>query len=959
MLETMADSRPKVVLISPGSVGLSQALREVATDQCWITSTDDSYLTVAKASLTGTELDIEYTPLGSLLTRLCTMAGGLQGRRIAPSQLAAFLTRAARSLSPDSPFAHIKDFPLTVEAIAQVITLLHYHEVSLQELSDKRDQLSPLLAEKVKDLAQLEQLVREMTHEINYEFGVDKAQRLMESPAPVWPIKHIVVIAGHRAAPIYNRLLQWLANNGVQITILVEKSRVSSLFQRQESLTDLGETFDRVSEGWNTCLFGSESSSHGPTPKILEVGDPLSECEWVVRACQKLIAKGTSPLKIGIWTSDQGLYPPMLVSASRRLGMQLNATVNVPLLTAGFAHFTLRVLQVLASNDARQIEKIASSSYLALSNIDRRTLIDLAHQAHHADSPDWEALQTLLQDHRNLSDISGLLNWRSKSKEAATLAIWHGRLRELHIETDILANALFSDQSNSSREENCMTVMQRSIGEAYLKFEPDTVFTLQEFVQMVEETWSNEQCVWSEKKQGVSLITNTRQLKEYDYLFAMNMVEGVMPKRRSEDPILTDKDIHEINQLVNPRLPLPDSIMESTESRDEFVRIAGSARKEITFSYAINKDDRSLIPTFYLDNLKQAYQGEIEATKILRRQLVPPLEDASSYDDRVIALGLAGDRVSVPPPHLVSDEAKQKLIPQDPALTVEEIAGSVICPFRSTMRYRLKLNPPAGRISLARFADVPTETGLCKATSREEATEALQAEIDKRIEALEPRLELWEIKLLRHASKRMIDQWVDNEFQRRSIWEITWDPVTKAQLSDVNLKEKFSNLGHPPVKIKTEFAALGIAETPNREPCVVGIISRSTASISRESDQSKLENMIYLTILRRVKDSNVKYQSALLRIGIGSAISCRTMDPTRAIAKVSGVFETTQIKPVDTKVSIGAKVMSSVKLALDRIFSGYCTPIPGDHCKDCRYADLCRSHLSYGERRDPTKIDGI
>ena len=65
------------------------------------------------------------------------------------------------------------------------------------------------------------------------------------------------------------------------------------------------------------------------------------------------------------------------------------------------------------------------------------------------------------------------------------------------------------------------------------------------------------------------------------------MLEGVFPRRRSEDPILTDLERAEISLYLETR-PLPDSHREARRERDQFYRLVRDGFEEYCLQLSVD-----------------------------------------------------------------------------------------------------------------------------------------------------------------------------------------------------------------------------------------------------------------------------------------------------------------------------------------------------------------------------------
>ena len=145
----------------------------------------------------------------------------------------------------------------------------------------------------------------------------------------------------------------------------------------------------------------------------------------------------------------------------------------------------------------------------------------------------------------------------------------------------------------------------------------------------------------------------------------------------------------------------------------------------------------------------------------------------------------------------------------DAGTPLRQVADFSDCPFRATVRHRLKLysNRPVSPVH--RLVDLPTKASVQLATTEMEARGRLHKALEERVNSLYTQLEPWEAHLLRAAGERLIDAWVKREFMARSLWprrdwELDGFPVHGIRLGEGNTRDQVPLGGGQSVRISSD-----------------------------------------------------------------------------------------------------------------------------------------------------------
>ena len=955
----MAEGRLRVIGVPPSGRGLRKALARLVKDDTVVTALDEGKLHAIKGLLPeGPE--VEIAAIGDLVGRYLTMVGEPVARLCPKGQLAATVGLASKRLPSDSPLADSARFPGTADVIVERLGELRDWGIEPEDVLAVLDQATPTLAAKLGSLVQVMDWVREVMEETNRQFASDRVRRCLTIPPDrEVPIRRLVVALGGAEKPVYESWLRWALGFGTEVVVLVDDvpgaQQVFALSRRCAERIGVKAEHAAKERPWYAALFSEETTNAAPEIEIVNAADPLSESEWAVRGCLREMESGALPHRIGIFARDSESYAPLLQSAAERLGVPLSANITTPLLTNGFAALTLRCLRVLVGEDVRALGRLAQSSYLR-TGLERSEELRDAVRAAYAKGPEqWTAIADWATGQgEEFAWLRHVLQWRESAMHTkASLGGWLHRLRELIGGTQMVDFAVSADAKTRSRDTRAQTVLQRSVSDlAYVFDRSDkSELGLRGFVRIAESLWENETMVVEGGPNGVKLVTSTSGLTEYDTLFVVGMLEGTLPRRRTEDPLLFDSEREELSRLIGRGVRLTDSFDRAAAERDEFVRICASAEKRIVFSFPETDDSRDNVPAFYLEEVKRACPGRVSEKVRPRSQFVPLKEECLSDADLRVRTALEGPRVPSERPVLTTAPAMEKVRPDFAAgVSPEELALSLVCPFQSAMRYRLRLIAPARRRLMRSLRDLPATARLATTHDEDTASSEVSRAIDAYVQDVYPEFEPWELAMLEAAARRLAEEWVDREFRSRRIWseakEKTWADV---RLDEHGLKNELK-VGGRTVRLTGSAASL----TARDGYTVMRFFDSSAPNLTEvsevpEDNADAFRYGLYLMTQLHMPQRN-------------PAVEVDGMDGRRVLAGFknirgavkhdpSGGLEVARI--ADSRDVFFQNVVNRLKQAMEAMERADMQARPGKQCEPCPYGELCRVSSVFGESNDP------
>lgn len=924
-----------------------------------VTALHEGRLRLLRGLLPADETDADVAPAGDLYGR-CLAALGESGLAIAThGQVRAAIGLACREEPEDSPFAASGRFAGLHDRLAQALADLRHWCVRAPQLEEWADHAGAK-SEKLRALARIERRTTALLEGVGREFATERIERLLEGEAPrSLPFHRLLMVAGSEAQPVVARWLRWLAQHGAMVEVLAEAppGEPGSFLSAKDwrRALDLPEP-----EGGQAAMFEPDGAWFGalfsdrvveperrPEVSIERAGDPLSECEWALRGCLERMNDGIPPYRLAIVARDAEGYVPLLLSAAKRLGVPLAAPANVSLLTNGLAAWVLALLEALAGRDVRRLGRVARSSYVRLDSAAQEALDGLLREAHRSYDP-WGALSDCREEAP--AWLAEVLAWRAEAAaEPRALMGWHGRIRGL-LERRGLHELVLDPQSPTRiRDARAHTALLRPLAEAapLWGLVGERPLDLAAFAKVCRQIWEHEETVLpAESVDGVRVAAAPETLEPMEAVWGLGLLEGVMPRRRVEDPVLTDEDRHWISARRPDWPEMPDSHQRARQERDAFVRLCASAPR-LTLSYPLTGEDRDNVPAFYLFELERALGGGVRHVDHPRRRLAPSADACLSPADLALRAALDASREEVVRPELTTAEAKSRLRPPfDTGVTPGEIADALRCAFLSCWRHRIGAGPSRERAwgSLARL---PVRTGLATQPDRASAQNALESELRALIDEISPESTEDELRLLAATGQRLIAGWIRREFAARTLWPR--DSIERAKLDDLRSEVKVAGR-----TVKLVGSATAVSRRGSMRAIHLFRAGFPEVAGAHADDTARFELGLWLL--------------PLYEAGGSQAVEIDLQDGERRLVFATqyddhGINQLTAENLTRTRLDeVGHNYLREVKRRLSeavaRMDPPTMRPEPGDTCARCDFGEMCRVARDFGEEISPFELEG-
>jgi hypothetical protein len=942
----------------PGAAQLRHLLAEFAKKGAGtVTAFSDQALRVCKSLVPADAL--EFEPFGTVAGRFLSLAGGRAMPLAQGGHTRAAIEAACLSLPESSPFYASARFAGTHKRIGAALDELRDWRIDAEHLETISQSASPALQEKLRSLAFVQRDVTETLARIGRHRNADRLEEALMLEASLTTAPPLFIMADVLEAPLHLAWLKWAAGSGADITVVVTApNEGSALFKNvaraaealDSKMTRAGTPNELVAN-----LFQGEVASGTPLDvHVVSAADPLAEAEWALRSILAELADGGEPSRVAIYSRDTEGYVPLLEAAALRLQVPISSGRRISLVSNSFTRLTLEILEFCAGDDVRRLSSIVRSSYLSVSQEDREKLTDAVKLCFRQGELQWQALeQFALENDELFTWLPPLLEWRSICrKDAAPIKDWLDRLQEFG-QQPWHEEALRGTSETNVRDGYAQSAIQRTLAQyaSIHRVRGDRPFNLKQFVRLCRQLWEDSEVTTPSVDNGVQVVSSTAGIGDVDSLYVLGMLEGVFPRRRSEDPVLTDDERQEISSLLELQPPLKNSHDKAFSEREEFYRLCGAAGKKLVLSYPQTEDDRDNVRAFYLAEVERAMQGRIKAEDYPRTTFVP--EDPIAETDARLAEALEGPRDKPLPNELTTGEAKVAVASgaQD-GVFPRELRDVLQCPFRYLAHHNLGVRPNRRRSRWFHIYRLPAKSGLAKVPFREAAQAELEKRLEQELDLLYADAPPHDLSLIRSGGGRMIEEWLEREFAARELWPRD-EFYEEAGFDGEGMRKDFPFAGST-VRLKGRFPALS-----QRNGYKVLHLFRASEPWSDQ--QVRTDNP-----WERLEEGDAfelgLYLAALYSRGGNVGIEIDSASGTRNLfllprpqeqmrSDAARGFKVTAIDR-DYQNELFRKVKENANSALVRIQEAQVGAEPGDYCYTCEYGELCRRSKEFGEEEE-------
>jgi len=929
-----------------------------------VTSFSDSLLPVCKAAL-GEDSPLEVLPFGEVVRRFLVL-GGEEALPLAQAgHVQAAIGHACGELTDASPFWRSARFPGTHQAIARTLSELREWGLDPHAMRSLMPQASPRLAAKLASLADIAEESNRILALLGRETHSAHLNACLETtPERDGDYDRLLVFVADEDCPTRLRWLEWAAQNGTEVTVVLDRHAAGApIFANSARAAELlGVEPTAIGDGNRLLrnLFAPEATEGGEIAvSIVSAADPLAEAEWALRGCLEEERLD----RTAVYVRNLESYAPLIEAAARRLGVEVRVARRAPLLTNSFARLTLTAIEACASPDVRSLRPILRSSYLGLDGEGQARLASGLKEAHAMRAMQWEALRTWAELHTDEAPwLAILLEWRQRATAGSfTMREWMALLTELiraderfPWSTRIIGNdARMAERDRRARNQLERLLANHITVDAVTR---ETSMSLAEIATLCRRLWEDSDVSVPAADFGVCVTDDPTSLGDVDSLHVLGMLEGVFPRRRSEEPVLTDHERTELSALRPEHAPFLTSHDRAAAERDAFYRVCAVAGRRIVFSYPMADDQRDNIPAFYLAEVERAAGGREKVARkdMPRTLLAPALETCLAEADRKLREALDGAREGALPIDLETDVARAAVTPsEEHRFTPNELRDALQCPFQYAARHRLRIRVRRPSARWQTLRRLPQASGLPEKGTIAEARHALMEALEAELDQLHSDVPEWELQALRAGGQRLIREWLKREFRARSTWPK--DPgslKTNVPFGTHGVRDAM------PGGVSLDGTLPAVSRMGRYH--VAHLYGRGARDPKNLSETDRLYfGMYFLALHEPGSEGALEIESMsgrrelLVLNRAGGPLNAHVQDGLHVVDL------STADDPVVAKRAFFEEVKRSLGRAMARIKEGRIDPLKGDHCDWCDYGELCRRSRAFGEEDSPFGLDGV
>jgi hypothetical protein len=914
-----------------------------------------SLVTAAQGRISALAQDAEGVDAAAfqkVVARYLTLSGEAMLPASDPVQEREALARACRDLPESSPFFASRGFNGFVRKLSGTLLDLRLHRLNAPELRQLAIGAEPWLGAKLESLADLDESLRRTLRGGARELESERIERCM-STALSDAKSRLWVYGGSEYAPLLADWLTWAARSGTEVWLVLDgHAKSNGLFEGTgRMLEHLGveARFIGGANGLAEGLFADQAAfDPGLGVRIVSAADPLGECEWALRAFSEEAEAGMDWSRGAIYVRNPDEYGPLLEAASRRFGVPLRVPHREPLSQNGWIAFFEAYVQACTEEGPAKLQDLAASSYLDLPR-EARALHRSAITVSSADDEPWIGLARRL-DRANEGDAWLLDAAALHGLEGAgprTFAEWSETLGELS-ERPWCEAGLKDASPTRARDGAARSSLLHALDQRAAISGGEAEVTLGEFSAELRRILDLTEYSWPGSDVALQVVTSSYALGGTEALCVLGMIEGAFPRRRSEDPVLSDSERSQVDALRPGKPRLANSHDAARAERDEIVRLCAAAERELMLFYPQVGDDRDNTPAFYLSEIRRA-AGPLRESAIPSARIVPPTEECRFATDRALREALESPKAWPAEPSISVEEiaAGMRGLPEE-GVSPSELRDALRCPFLYAFKRRIRLAAAAGGFKWHRLRFLPETVGMPLIADRATAEETLARALSGELEALGAEVSDSERRLMEAGGRREIRGWVDREFLARDLWtKHETDRHANVAFGEAGTADELP-LNGSRVKLRGRLAAVGNLAGVAVGQIYGGRAFHASRNIDALDDPDFLELGVYLWSLCK------RRPSVALEVDTAGGERLLMMLPKPEDVDVeSRVAQGLRAVDLGEKQPFYERTKSLLARAVERIESGELAPRPGEHCASCDYGELCRRAQGWGEGFDP------
>jgi RecB family exonuclease len=682
-----------------------------------------------------------------------------------------------------------------------------------------------------------------------------------------------------------------------------------------------------------------------PQMTILDTPNPLYEVETVAREILKLQRAGVALDEIALLVRQPDALAETLAVVFARYDIPLQGEVGLPLERSWRVRWLMDGVRLLMGV-----------------GVGADWLHWLEHPAHRLDYPTLRSLHALRRHQPARSWLDAALTRAADPTLHRLLQQLHELRQGLPANLPQVARRLITLLGTPTQESDLTEWLQ--LVDAYARQWPR--LSLADAVNLLERVVRGARYTHRLGHSGVRLLPMEHaDLVGAQVAFALQVLEGVLPRRCPDDPFLREAERNALNAALGAQgVYLPTRADAQAAEPMLFQRVLHTAREQLYFSYPRTQGgDSDALPSFYLETLKAQYRNAVHTRFYRLEDITPAPEDALHAYDQSLCEPTA---YAEPPPILRHPDHRARLADLSRPFSVTELETLLRCPFEHFARYGLRLRPLVRELSLREVGSL-THATLCRAVRQRPRSHNPHEWVQRLVEHLQellaeraPDLPDWQIAVLRALAQRLARRfgWREPRYLQQFGLEphaCEWAFGSAVDDEDERaLAEPLNNQQQPrrvvyPLANGQAIALCGVIDridlSPQRDIALVLDYKLGSAPSSTDFREGRVvQGLLYVHAVRTMLP-NAQVVLAYDRLKAGKRV--RFVPHTTQLVqrfKKDDWEDNGCCVPVPTNQwrQAEGKLRQLLTQAIEGLRQAQIAPTPGDHCRRCAFADLCR-----------------
>ncbi|MCL6535045.1 MAG: PD-(D/E)XK nuclease family protein [Armatimonadetes bacterium] len=683
-----------------------------------------------------------------------------------------------------------------------------------------------------------------------------------------------------------------------------------------------------------------------PQMTILDTPNPLYEVETVAREILKLQQEGVALDEIALLVRQPDALAETLAVIFARYEIPLQGEVGLPLERSWRVRWLMDGVRVLMGV-----------------GVGADWLHWLEHPAHRLDYATLRPLHRLRRHQSARSWLDAALTRAADPNLHRLLQRLHEWRQGLPASLPQVARRLIQHLGTPTQESDLAEWLQ--LIDAYAR--QWRRLSAPEATNLLERLVSGARSMHRLGTSGVRLLPMEHaDLVETQVAFALQVLEGTLPRRCPDDPFLREAERNALNAALGAQgVCLPTRADAQAAEPMLFQRILHSAREQLFFSYPRTQGgDSDSLPSFYLETLK-ARLGDAVRTRFYSLEAITPApEDALHPYDQSLR---EPTPYAEPPPILRHPDHRARLADLERPFSVTELETLLRCPFEHFARYVLRLRPLVRELSLREVGSV-THATLCRAVRQRPRSHDPQEWVQRLVEHLQallaeraPDLPDWQVEVLRALAQRLARRfgWREPRYLQQfglepHACEWAFGSATDDE-DERTIAEPLHNQQQPRRVVYRlgngrEIALCGVIDridlSPQRDLALVLDYKLGTAPRAKDLTEGRaVQGLLYVHAVRSLLP-NAQVVLAYDRLKAGKRVRF-VPNETQLVQRFNrGNWEDNGCVVLLTQGQwrqAENRLRHLLTQAIDGLRHATIAPTPGDHCRRCAFADLCRT----------------